>query len=62
MSNGGAKVHYATFVDDETGRATRLFHSTHEAVDAEIDCRIRQRPETRAANEALRTRWHAILG
>lgn len=58
------RVHYATFINEDTGEVIPLYLHSREAIDAEIDQRIRQ---DRALgldcteHEATRARFHATI-
>jgi hypothetical protein len=56
------RVRYATFVNEDTGEITPLHLYTHEAIDDEIDQRVKF--DKRAGlehHEITRAKWHALL-
>lgn len=56
-----ARVHYATYLDEDTGRRTPQFLYSHEEIDAEIEQRIRTGPAHVARHEVTRAKFHAAL-
>jgi hypothetical protein len=59
------RVRYATFINEDTSETTPLFLQTHEAIDDEIDQRVRQ--DKRAGrrdferHRATRAKFHGLL-
>ncbi|WGR95179.1 hypothetical protein MTX26_04375 [Bradyrhizobium sp. ISRA443] len=56
------RVRFATYRNDETGETTPLYLHSHEAIDAEIDQRIRADVSRAAQHEATRAKWHSEFG
>lgn len=56
-----ARVHYATYLDEDTGERTPQFLYSHEEIDAEIEQRIHSDPTRAAQHEATRAKFHAAL-
>jgi hypothetical protein len=55
------RVHFATFIHEDSGETTPLYLYSHEAIDAEIDQRVCFDPTRATSHEATRTKFHAAL-
>jgi hypothetical protein len=65
MSNRTTPRRYATLINEDTGDVISLYLHSHEAIDAEIDQRIRldraRGHGCASQNEATRAKFHAAL-
>lgn len=56
-----ARVHYATYLDEDTGQRTPQFLYSHEEIDTEIEQRIRNGRAHVGRHELTRAKFHAAL-
>lgn len=54
-------MHYATFINEDTGERTSLYLYSRDEIDTEIDQRIRLDHIQTAEHEAKRVMFHAAL-